>query len=120
MTENIQIEKQAEGLVEVQAEVNLFQAGGITYASLQIPGFGKDDIDAFIQNDALIIEGNRDTIYEMNEIHSYRTEFILPAAFRNEIKIDRATEVCCVKVENGICLVTFNKIEPAKTNIEVE
>ena len=112
MTEEIQ--------TDIQAEVNLFQAGGITYASLQIPGFGKDNIEAFIQNDMLIIEGKRESIYKMKEVRSYSTEYILPGGFRNEIKIDRTTEVCCVQVENGICLVTFNKIKPAKINIEVE
>lgn len=106
---------------EVRAEANIFISNGITYSALEIPGFGKDDIDAYIQDDTLIIEGTRTPQFGIIEDLEYSdTEFKLPFTFKNKIQLDRNVKVDNIKVENGICLIQFEKVEAEKTSIEVK
>ena len=105
---------------EVRAEANIFISNGITYSALEIPGFGKDDIDAYMQDDELIIEGTRTPPFgKIEDLEYSDTEFSLPSTFTNKIKIDRNVKVDNIQVENGICLIQFKTIEAEKTMIEV-
>ncbi len=105
---------------EVRAEVNVFIYDGVTFISLPVPGFGKNDIDAYMQDDKLVIEGERTSQFgTIDDLEYSDIEFPLPATFRNKIKLERNIRVSDISVENGLCLVQFEKIEADKTLIEV-
>ncbi len=104
--------------IEVQAESNILKYEDISYIELEIPGFSRDDIDAYFEEDKLIIEGSREEA--PGDVEYQRREFMRPVKFKNKFKLGRRTEVDKIMVQNGICTVRLIQIELEKKFLEVE
>ena len=102
-----------------RAETNTFISNGITYSTMDVAGFGPDDIDAYMQDDILIIEGTRESKFIIEELDYNDLQFVIPSSFENRIKLSRNVKVESIIVENGICLIQFEKVEAEKSMIEV-
>lgn len=101
------------------AETNIFNVDGNDFITLEVPGFSKDDIDAYFEESTLIIEGSRDTLDEA--FIKYTTqEFKITSNFRNKYQLGRVTEVDKISVKDGICKITLKTTEPKIRTLEIE
>ncbi|MCD6435138.1 MAG: Hsp20 family protein [Clostridiales bacterium] len=100
----------------ILAESNIMTVDGLNYIVLEVPGFGKNDIDAYFELDVLIIEG-----YKPNKLNAtYQTrEFVTPDNFKNKFKLGSRTEVDEIVVLDGICTIRLINVEPEKNYLEV-
>ena len=102
---------------EVIAEANIFNIDERNFITLEIPGFSKNDIDAYFEEDVLIIEGSRDTLVNVD----YQTQnYVVVGNFRNKFQLGKRTEVNKITVKDGICTVELYDIEPEKRTLEVQ
>jgi len=104
---------------DIRAEYNMYQINGNDFISLEVPGFGKDDIDAYLQDGLLIIEGTRD-IPSDSDIKYIEQEYPLVSEFKNKFKLNRNTKVDSVKVINGICRIYLVTTEPEIQTITID
>ncbi len=104
---------------DIRAEYNMYQINGNDFISLEVPGFSKDDIDAYLQDGLLIIEGTRD-IPSDSDIKYIEQEYPLVSEFKNKFKLNRNTKVDSVKVINGICRIYLVTTEPEIQTITID
>lgn len=102
------------------ADANIFEVNEKTFITLEIPGFNKDDIDAFIQEGILFIQGSKpaeETVdVDMTEISS---EFPVVNKFENKFALGSRTSISNIKVKDGICKISLETAEIEKEYLEV-
>ncbi len=108
----VEVEQRAEiVMIEVSRDEN--------HIVLEVPGYGKEDIEAYFQDDLLIVEGSAQPIYEGEGIEYKEAEFYVPTSFKNKFQLGKYTEVDTIKVKNGLCTITLFEREPEKQMLKV-
>jgi len=108
-----------------EAPINYFLDGDTFYIELYIPGFNKDDIDAYLQDENLIIEGERETEDSDKPILYRKKEFSIMNSFKNIFQFkqknsDSDLTVDEITVKDGICRIKFKVVESEKVSLEVK
>jgi len=103
---------------------NYYFKGDTIYAELCVPGFSKDDIDAYLQDKNLIIEGERE-IEGCDELIMSSEGFSVMNSFKNVYRIKQRKDgadftIDEITVQDGICRIKFKEVESEKINIEVK
>lgn len=104
----------AEQEVIYSAEYNFFTHLNKNFISLEVPGYSKETIDAYIQDDVLVIEGTREIKFNPDEVNVILSNFIIPNEFVNKFAIRRDEFVKDITVKDGICLIEIGQEEAEK------
>ena len=99
------------------AEVNMYNQNNTDYIILQTPGFESDDIDAYIEEGILVVEGSLDPVDV--EVSYNSQEFLEVLGFKNKFQLGKRTKVDTVAVKAGICTIKLATIQPKREMLEV-
>lgn len=105
----------------VAPPTDLWETDDAFVVEMELPGFGRDELDVAVEQGALTVSGRRDVdAAEGEDFHvrertagQFRRSFSLPSSIR--------TEDVTARVENGVLRVELPKAEEARTKkIEVD
>jgi len=94
---------------------DIFERGDELVIRLEVPGVDKSDIDIRVEDDTLIIGGERKRDNEANEESTYRSERRY-GSFSRRYRLSKAVDAAEIKAScaNGVLDVTLPKAEEAK------
>jgi len=98
--------------------VDVYQTEENVIVKAEIPGVSKEDLDLYIDENTIRIEGQTKREKDLKDEHAYRTERYYGSFSRTiplpaEVKSDQAK----AEYKDGILSITVPKIEPSKTKI---
>jgi HSP20 family protein len=100
----------------ISPKVNLIDKGDKFYLEAELPGMQKNDIDVEIQDDCIIIKGERKTSEEHKEESYYHKETTYGKIHREIILPEKInTDVAKASYENGILKLELPKSEATKS-----
>lgn len=99
----------------ILAECNICFDDEHKYIVLEVPGFEKGNISAYIEDNQLTIKGER----VMPSAEYEEQEFMEPAEFENAFQLSDNIKVDDIKVANGILTITLTQIQPVRNTVEI-
>ena len=96
-------------------QVEIFERGNNLVVRADLPGLSKDDVDVEVENDALIIRGERRNEFEDEQEGMYRSERSYGSFYRAiPLPENMSAEGCKATFKDGVLEVTIPKPEQPK------
>ncbi len=112
-----------DGLANYQPAVNVVETDQAFHVELAAPGFDKSEFGLRVENDQLIVQGQREAAPEQTEKRYTRREFQI-SSFQRMFKLPKTVNQDAVQAvyENGVLKIVLEKkveIKPIPKQIEI-
>ncbi len=94
---------------------NIYQENGNDFVEVAVTGLSEDDLEIYIEDGRLIING----IYPETPEREYYHKDLSTKDFMRKFELSKNTQVGEVTVENGLLKIALEKVEPEKKLIPI-